>query len=79
MRTLAAVVVIGIGMAPTAWAQDHEHCPMAPSKEHRSAVDHRHDDATGVSHDASEHHFMLAEGKSLNLPPHFGTTRLTKN
>jgi hypothetical protein len=68
MGRLAAAVVIGIGMAPTAWAQGHEQCPMAPSKEHRSAVDHRHDDVTGVGHEATEHHFALAEdGGSIRL------------
>ncbi len=68
MRTLAAAVMIGLGIVPMAGAQDHEHCPMAPSKEHRSRVDHRHDDATGVSHEASEHHFILArDGGSIRL------------
>lgn len=68
MRTLAAAAVIAIGIAPAARAQDHEHCPMAPSREHRSAVDHRHDEATGVGHEASEHHFRLADdGGSILL------------
>jgi hypothetical protein len=40
---------------------DHAQCPMAQSKERRAAVDHRHDDATGVAHQASTHHFVLAK------------------
>jgi hypothetical protein len=68
VRTLTGAVVIGIGIAPMAWAQDHEHCPMAQAKEHRAAVDHRHDEATGVGHVAAEHHFVLAEdGGSIRL------------
>jgi hypothetical protein len=68
MKTLAAVAVIGVGTALTAWAHDHEHCPMAQSAEHRSAVDHRHDDATGVGHQVTEHHFALAkDGGSIRL------------
>jgi hypothetical protein len=67
MRTLAAAAVFAIGIAP-AWAQDHEHCPMAGAREHRAGVDHRHDEATGVGHDASEHHFVLAgDGGSIRL------------
>jgi hypothetical protein len=46
-------------------AQTHENCPMAPSKNHRAGVDHRHDDATGVSHTATEHHFLLARDGGL--------------
>jgi hypothetical protein len=68
MRTVAAVVAIGIGMAPLGWAQDHAQCPMAQSKERRAGVDHRHDEATGVGHDASEHHFVLAkDGGAIRL------------
>lgn len=68
MRTLAAAVVIGMGIAPLAFSQDHEHCPMASSMEHRAAVDHRHDEATGVGHDKSAHHFLLApDGGSIRL------------
>jgi hypothetical protein len=66
MRVLAAAAVIGIGMAPTTRAQEHADCPMASSKEHRSGVDQRHDQATGV--DASAHQFLLAEdGGSIRL------------
>ena len=68
MRILAAAAVIGMGIAPMTWAQGHEDCPMAPSKEHRAGVDHRHDLATGVGHDASAHQFRLAEdGGSIRL------------
>jgi hypothetical protein len=68
MRILAAAVAIGIGIAPTTWAQGHADCPMAPSKERRAGVDQRHDQATGVGHDASAHQFILAEdGGSIRL------------
>jgi hypothetical protein len=47
---------------------DHENCPMAASQARRTAVDHRHDDATGVDHGALEHHFLLArDGGSIRL------------
>lgn len=66
MKTFVAVVLIG--SAPLARAQVQERCPMAPSKQHRDAVDHRHDDATGVGHEASEHHFLLGQdGGSIRL------------
>lgn len=67
MHRLAAALVIGI--APLAWAQDHAQCPMmAPSEEHRAGVDHRHDQVSGVGHEASEHHFLLAkDGGSIRL------------
>ena len=49
-------------------AQTHEKCPMAPSQDHRAGVDHRHDNATGVSHNGTEHHFLLAkDGGSIRL------------
>jgi hypothetical protein len=67
MRRLAGAVLTWTLMTPAAGAQGHA-CPMAPSKEHRSAVDHRHDGVTGVRHEASEHHFVLAEdGGSIRL------------
>jgi hypothetical protein len=41
---------------------------MAPSKDHRAGVDHRHDEVTGVRHDASAHQFRLApDGGSIRL------------
>jgi hypothetical protein len=41
---------------------------MAPSSSHRAGVDHRHDEATGVGHEDSEHEFRLAEdGGSIRL------------
>jgi hypothetical protein len=47
--------------AAAASAQDHASCPMmSKGAEHRAGVDHRHDAATGVSHDDSIHHFLLA-------------------
>jgi hypothetical protein len=40
----------------------------AASEAHRAGVDERHDHATGVSHDATEHHFLLArDGGSIRL------------
>jgi hypothetical protein len=66
MKTLAAALLIA--GAPLASAQDHDHCPMAGTQESGSAVDRRHDDATGVGHDRSEHHFRLAkDGGSIRL------------
>ena len=59
--TLAALFAV------TAPAQGHD-CPMAPSHDHRAAVDRRHDDATGVGHEASRHQFRLArDGGSIQL------------
>lgn len=67
MRTLAGVLFVS-GLASLAAAQDHEHCPMAQSETHRAEVDHRHDEATGVAHEAAVHHFLLADdGGSIRL------------
>jgi hypothetical protein len=61
----AALMIV---TAPLAWAQGHGHCSMAPSAAHRGEVDHRHDEVTGVGHDAAEHHFVLAkDGGSIRL------------
>lgn len=66
MLKLAAALLIGI--APVAWSQDHANCPMAPSAEHRAGVDHRHDQVSGVGHESSVHHFLLAkDGGSIRL------------
>jgi hypothetical protein len=68
MRALAIAAVIGTGLANLTWAQGHADCPMAASKDHRAGVDHRHDEATGVGHDASEHQFLLSpDGGSIRL------------
>lgn len=59
-RTLAGVVLVA-GLAVPARAQDHASCPMAGSVDHRAAVDHRHEEATGVAHAGTVHHFLLAK------------------
>ena len=56
MKLFAAA--LALAAAPAAFAQDHAHCHASPQR--RQAVDHRHDDTTGVSHAASVHHFLLA-------------------
>lgn len=68
MKTVLAVVVV-LGPAVAARGQDHASCPMmSKAAEHRAGVDHRHDAATGVSHDASVHHFLLAkDGGTIRL------------
>ena len=39
-----------------------------PSPAHRDAVDHRHDQATGVPHEGSAHHFLLTpDGGEIRL------------
>ena len=61
---------VGLVLAavPAASAQDHAHCHASPSTARREAVDHRHDDTTGVSHGASVHHFVLApDGGAIQL------------
>jgi hypothetical protein len=41
---------------------------MAGSHNHRAQVDQRHDEATGVSHEGTVHHFLLAkDGGSIRL------------
>jgi hypothetical protein len=62
---LAAVLVPALA-AP---GQDHASCPMmSKAADHRAGVDHRHDAATGVSHEASVHHFLLApDGGTIRL------------
>jgi hypothetical protein len=68
---LAAAVVLSAAAAAAAAAaaQDHASCPMmSKAAEHRAGVDHRHDAAAGVSHDASVHHFLLApDGGTIRL------------
>jgi hypothetical protein len=67
VRTLAGLLFVS-GLASAAAAQDHEHCPMAGSDAHRAQVDHRHDEATGVAHEGTVHHFLLADdGGSIHL------------
>jgi hypothetical protein len=64
MRGIVAAVFV-LSSAVAGRAQDHEGCPMAG---HRAAVDHRHQQATGVPTDGSAHHFALSDdGGSIRL------------
>ena len=67
LKTALAAAVLAA--AASAAAPDHASCPMlSRSSEHRAGVDHRHDAATGVSHEASVHHFLLApDGGTIRL------------
>jgi hypothetical protein len=69
LRVFAAVVVVsGSTVAVHAQDQDHAACPMAPAQDHRAQVDHRHDQVTGVAHENTVHHFLLAkDGGSIRL------------
>jgi hypothetical protein len=63
MKLFAAALALA---AAPAFAQDHARCQPSPAR--REAVDHRHDDATDVSHAASVHHFLLApDGGTISL------------
>ena len=68
MRVPAAAIPLAVSLAaaPLA-AQDHEGCPMHQA--HRTAaVDHRHQQTTGLPSDAIEHHFRLSDdGGSIQL------------
>jgi hypothetical protein len=70
---LAGVLVVGTAAAAT--AHDHSSCPMAsPAQDRRAAVDHRHDEVTGVGHEASVHHFLLVpDGGVIRLEVTDGT------
>ena len=49
-------------------AQDYSSCPMMAKKDHRAAVDHRHDAVSGVSHEGTAHHFLLTpDGGTIRL------------
>jgi hypothetical protein len=65
MKLIAVALVIA---APAA-AQDHAHCHAAsPAPGQREAVDHRHDQTTGVPHEGSAHHFLLGpDGGEIRL------------
>ena len=66
-RTLAAFVLVP-GLAAAVPAPDHASCPMAQSHAHHVQVDQRHDEATGVGHEGTVHHFLLAkDGGSIHL------------
>src|SRR4029450_3283333 len=63
MTALLAVIVLAAATAP-----DHASCPMAAAHAHRDGVDRRHDEATGVGHAQSTHHFTLGpDGGSIRL------------
>lgn len=64
MKLIAVALVIAVPAA----AQDHSRCHGAPSPAGHEAVDHRHDQATGVPHEGSAHHFLLApDGGEIRL------------
>jgi hypothetical protein len=71
LPVMNTVLVLAAVLAPAlaAAGPDHSSCPMmSKPAEHRAAVDHRHDAATGVSHEASVHHFLIApDGGTIRL------------
>jgi hypothetical protein len=68
MRTIVRAVAVGMLCAGTAWAADQAACPMHAAHTGRSAVDHRHQETTGLPSDGVEHHFLLDEhGGSIRL------------
>jgi hypothetical protein len=67
MRRLAGLLVVS-GLAAGTGAQDYANCPMAGPDTHRARVDKRHGKATGVAHEGTVHHFLLADdGGSIRL------------
>jgi hypothetical protein len=59
-RIVVAALVFAV---PVVAQSDSERaCPMMSSGQHQSGVDERHDRVTGVGHEASAHHFLLAPG-----------------
>jgi hypothetical protein len=76
MRLTALVVATGLAAAPAPAHDDPSACPMhaahqaesAGGAKHHDDVDRRHDDATGVAHADSEHHFVIEpRGGSIRL------------
>ena len=66
MRT--ALVVLFTANAATALSQDHSSCPMHAGATHKAQVDHRHQGATGIPTEGTEHHFVVApDGGSIRL------------
>ncbi len=60
----AAACTVVLTAGPSALAQEGAQCPLhaqhqAEGRAHQDGVDRRHDEATGVSHAASVHHFTL--------------------
>ncbi len=67
LRMLAALLFVPAVLAAGS-VHDKASCPMAAPDAHRTQVDHRHDEATGVAHEGSVHHFLLAkDGGSIRL------------
>jgi hypothetical protein len=65
--TLAALLFLPAFVAAGP-VHDKASCPMAAPDARRDQVDHRHDEATGVAHEGSVHHFLLAkDGGSIRL------------
>jgi hypothetical protein len=62
---MGMAVAAGLVAASPAWPQERkQECPMHAAHQvqahaHADGVDARHDTVTGVSHDASVHHFVL--------------------
>jgi hypothetical protein len=69
VMNIVPVLAAVLASAVAATGAEHSSCPMmSKPAEHRAAVDHRHDAATGVSHEASVHHFLLAaDGGTIRL------------
>lgn len=68
MNKVLVQVVLVLGAAAGVQGGEHANCPMAAPGAHRAGVDRRHDQATGVAHEATRHHFLLAEdGGSIRL------------
>jgi hypothetical protein len=66
MRVFFAMAIAAGAVAP-AGAQDQHQCPMMGG-DRQAAVDHRHEDASGVPSAAVRHHFLLArDGGSILL------------
>lgn len=67
MRAVVAIVLVA-GAATTVRAQEHQECPMSQPGARRTEVDHRHQHATDIPSDGTEHHFDLARnGGSIRL------------
>ena len=52
-------VAMGTRLASAGQTHDHASCPHRPADAHAAAVDHRHDETTGMAPDTSVHHFAL--------------------
>jgi hypothetical protein len=68
MGKIEGGMVIVLAAMLSGRGQDHASCPHAAASDHRTDVDRRHDHATGVVHEAAEHHFLLSpEGGTIRL------------